>query len=97
VDFVTHAVTVGFLGGPYDGRLQAFPANANGLPGEYLVVAEPTGSVAEWSTKWFAMATTEAEGNPPLFREVYYRLAVNRADSGPLLVYVHPDLWSARG
>lgn len=79
---------VGFLGGPHDGRLQAFPVARGGLPSQYLVVPELSTSV----TRWLADEPSPAGEVAPALREVRYRLAVNPADSGPMLVYAHPSI-----
>lgn len=81
-------IEVGFLGGPHDGRCQDFPVVANGLPSQHLIVAELDTDISRWLTD-----EPDVTGSVvPAFRQVRYRLAVNPADSGPMLVYVHPDV-----
>jgi len=82
-------VTVGFLGGPHDGRLQAFQTDDAGRPPSVLEAMEPTGGGVD-------MYRTLVEGDPaplpPLFRPVTYRLVVSPLDTGPYWLYVHPSI-----
>lgn len=82
-------VTVGFLGGPHDGRLQTVPVDDSGRPAPVLEAMESTGGGVD-------MYRTLVEGDPtalpPLFRPVAYRLVANGADVGPRWFYVHPSL-----
>lgn len=89
MDAVNAGVTVGFLGGPQDGRLQTVETGPDGNPPPVLEAMEPTGGGVD-------MRRTLIEGEPtnlpPLFRPVAYRLVVNRSDAGPRWLYVHPSI-----
>jgi hypothetical protein len=85
-------VSVAFLGGPHDGRVQTFPVadDTTGLPAPVLEVPEPTASPEEYRR---AVVDGEPTAVPsPVFRTVAYRLAHNPASTGPLLFYVHPSV-----
>jgi hypothetical protein len=84
-------VVVGFLGGPHDGRVQAFPVIGElGLPAPVMEAMEPTLSSEEYQR-------AVIDGDPTaipvlLFRPVAYRLVRNGSALGPRLFYVHPTV-----
>lgn len=84
-------VTVGFLGGPQDGREQAFPVVGElGLPAPVMEAMEPTLSPEEYQR---AVIDGEPTAIPAqLFRPVAYRLVHNGSATGPRLYYVHPSV-----
>lgn len=85
------SVVVGFLGGPHDGREQAFPIVGElGLPAPVMEAMEPTLSPEEYQR---AVIDGEPTAIPvPLFRPVAYRLVRNGSAVGPRLFYVHPTV-----
>jgi hypothetical protein len=89
-------VVVGFLGGPHDGREQAFPVvGALGLPAPVIETMEPTITPEEYQRAIIDGEPTAIR--EPLFRPVAYRLVRNDSAIGPRLFYVHPSLNLPRG
>lgn len=81
-------VTVGFLGGPHDGRLQAFQTDDAGRPPPVLEAIELTSSVDMYRT----LVEGDPAPVPPLSRTVAYRLVVSHLETGPRWLYVHPSV-----
>jgi len=82
-------VTVGFFGGPQDGRLQAFQTDDSGRPPPVLETMESTGGGVDM---YRTLVDGEPTNLPPLFRPVVYRLVASHLDTGPRWFYLHPSI-----